>query len=555
MLARDVAYAAMPRARRASRHVAAARWIESQAGDRVEDLAQILAHHYVTAMDLAEAGGDEALADGLRDPALRFLMLAGRRALGLDNTVALGLMERAMALAPTGSDRPAVLERYGDALNHDGRYGDAVAAYEEAARLFREAGRVPEAAHVIGVLAGLSEFMGDPRFRGLTGEAVSMLESLGPTPQLAIALQKLATSDIIAARYEDGLAGLDRALEVGRTCTFASERDAVLLRGKVTGWHGLARAMQGDREGVDEVREAVDALTAAGEGQTAMNFRINLAIVWGNDVGAADILPFMEETVAFGRARGLRADLAWLETGILQARFDLGELDRIIQDNPGLDVRLGEMGASAIQLDLWVTRLRVDIMRGLDPGTERVEWVERTARRTEAPESLSAGLGIVAAVRSMLGDAAGARRLLAELVSFDDVGVSWWFNLLPMLVRIAIHLGDLDLAAAIHDKTESHVRSSENALAAAAAAILEARGEVPAAADAYADVILRWDAQVMVPELAFALLGHGRTLLALGRSEEASASLERARAIFTDLKAAPALREIDAVMPPMQAAL
>ena len=55
VLARDVAYAAMPRARRSSRHVAAARWIEASAGDRVEDLAQILAHHYVTAMDLAEA--------------------------------------------------------------------------------------------------------------------------------------------------------------------------------------------------------------------------------------------------------------------------------------------------------------------------------------------------------------------------------------------------------------------------------------------------------------------------------------------------------------------
>ena len=76
-----------------------------------------------------------------------------------------------------------------------------------------------------------------------------MLEPSGPTPQLAMALQKLATSDIIAARYEEGLAGLERALEVGRMCTFANERDAALLRGKVTGWHGLARAMQGDPRG------------------------------------------------------------------------------------------------------------------------------------------------------------------------------------------------------------------------------------------------------------------------------------------------------------------
>ena len=84
VLARDVAYAPLPAPRRAARHVAAARWIESKAGDRVEDVAQILAHHHATALELAVAVGDEALAAELRPSALRFLLLAGKRALGLD---------------------------------------------------------------------------------------------------------------------------------------------------------------------------------------------------------------------------------------------------------------------------------------------------------------------------------------------------------------------------------------------------------------------------------------------------------------------------------------
>jgi hypothetical protein len=56
---------------------------------------------------------------------------------------------------------------------------------------------------------------------------------------------------------------------------------------------------------------------------------------------------------------------------------------------------------------------------------------------------------------------------------------------------------------------------------------------------------VRWDTLGIVPELAFALLGQGRTLLALGRAAEARAALERAKGIFVGLKAAPALSEID----------
>jgi predicted ATPase len=47
MLVRDVAYSQTPRVDRARRHRAAAAWIEGKAGARVEDLAEVLAHHYL----------------------------------------------------------------------------------------------------------------------------------------------------------------------------------------------------------------------------------------------------------------------------------------------------------------------------------------------------------------------------------------------------------------------------------------------------------------------------------------------------------------------------
>ena len=69
---------------RASRHVAAARWIESKAPERVEDLADVLAYHYAAALELARATGESEQAADLVVPTLRFLTLAGERALGLD---------------------------------------------------------------------------------------------------------------------------------------------------------------------------------------------------------------------------------------------------------------------------------------------------------------------------------------------------------------------------------------------------------------------------------------------------------------------------------------
>ena len=80
VLVRDVAYGALPRAARASRHVAAARWIEAQAGDRVEDVADVLAHHYSTALGLARADRRRRAVVGARSS--RSALPAARRGAG-----------------------------------------------------------------------------------------------------------------------------------------------------------------------------------------------------------------------------------------------------------------------------------------------------------------------------------------------------------------------------------------------------------------------------------------------------------------------------------------
>ena len=57
VLVRDVAYGQIPRARRADLHVRTAEWIESLGDDRAEDRAEMLAHHYLSALELTRAAG------------------------------------------------------------------------------------------------------------------------------------------------------------------------------------------------------------------------------------------------------------------------------------------------------------------------------------------------------------------------------------------------------------------------------------------------------------------------------------------------------------------
>ena len=52
---RDVAYSQIPRAERGEKHRAAAVWIEGLG--RTEDQAEMLAHHYLQALELAKASG------------------------------------------------------------------------------------------------------------------------------------------------------------------------------------------------------------------------------------------------------------------------------------------------------------------------------------------------------------------------------------------------------------------------------------------------------------------------------------------------------------------
>jgi hypothetical protein len=123
VLVRDVAYASLPKARRAKAHAEVGDWIEALAGDRTEEFAELLAYHYRTAV--AGADADLAWTADEREPvrlkAFAHLIGAGsqaRRRFAVAKAVE--LHEQAIEIAVGDGERMRALEELGD--DHDSAY-------------------------------------------------------------------------------------------------------------------------------------------------------------------------------------------------------------------------------------------------------------------------------------------------------------------------------------------------------------------------------------------------------------------------------------------------
>ncbi|MEV4352725.1 AAA family ATPase, partial [Actinoplanes sp. NPDC049596] len=126
-LLRDVAYAALPTAQRATGHADVAAWLEEISRERVDEVIELIAFHYAAAADNA------ATNDWVRAKAFRSLIAAGvgaRRRYAVEK--ALDLHRRALRYT---SDPAEALEAIGD--DHETAYAgdDAVATWREAIAL------------------------------------------------------------------------------------------------------------------------------------------------------------------------------------------------------------------------------------------------------------------------------------------------------------------------------------------------------------------------------------------------------------------------------------
>ncbi len=158
VLVRDVAYGQIPRAVRADLHLGAAAWIVSLGDDRAEDRAEMLAHHYVSALELTRAAGGDTTP--VETPARIALREAGRRAYGLSALESsAAFYSRALELWPEDdAEYPRLLLELGRALSWLRAEGEP--ELQEAADRFLAAGEIEAAAEATASLGDLCRFNG-----------------------------------------------------------------------------------------------------------------------------------------------------------------------------------------------------------------------------------------------------------------------------------------------------------------------------------------------------------------------------------------------------------
>jgi predicted ATPase/class 3 adenylate cyclase len=539
-LAREVGYAQLPRLTRARKHAAVAGWIERKASDRAEDLAEILAHHYATAVDLARAAGETELADSVLESAIAFLTLAGKRVLGVDVGAAERYYSRALDLAGASADeRPGLLCGWAKVLSLTKRSRESVAVWEKAIEGLRAAGERRRAAVEMCELAGALETLGEPTDE-LCRSALDLLAGDDPSPELVRVLEIDVAGSFVTEKLtaQEVIEAADRVVAISSQLGLPEPAIALAFRGQ-------ARMNLGDRGGIDDMDRAQAAAKAQGLADVLTGIQFNYAASIMDFRGARAALEAAMQGLDVAQRRGDQTMALAFRAGLIYAQYQTGDWDDALAGVEALETALRETEDhfSLFLMQIWWVAMLA--ARGEPEEANRhVGWLLEHGAASEAPWISAWALAAAIAVNSALAQsqiASGMLRDLRQYKVFDYV------ELFSTVIRAALNAGDSDLAAGLVQDLAPSSPMREHIQTTCQVLLDDASGEHATAATGFADAAARWHDFGVPYEEAQALLGQGRCLVALGRTLEATPVLEQARVIFARLKAKPALGETDAL--------
>jgi tetratricopeptide (TPR) repeat protein len=467
VLVRDVAYGQIPRSRRAQKHRLAAEWIESLG--RPEDHADLLAHHYLAALELAGAAGTD-MSD-LAPRAAGALGEAADRALALNAfSAAARYYERSLSLtADDDPGRPWRLLRHSRAL-HRLISGDDVIA--SAAEALVAAGDLDGAAEAELMLADVAWHRGEPeRSRTHFDRAVSLVEDAPASPMKARVLSEVSRYRMLEGADEE-------AVEIGRKAIAMAENlELELVLAHALNNVGTAEARLGDEEGYRQLERSIELTEQLNSPDVARGYtNLGAVLIELGDVregvkvwrrGAASTARFGD----YGMSR-------WLQHVVSMApRFVEGDWDELLLYVEDVLAR----AAHYQQVIAYNFRGRIRLGRGdIDGAKEDAAAALRLQPRE--PQALVPALSFGTLAYQAAGRAqeanALADRLLAHPASRRSVPhtMSPWFDLSWALVD----LGRTDDLVAAIDRVERRTRWVE-------AAEATARGDYAGAAGIYAE--------------------------------------------------------------------
>jgi class 3 adenylate cyclase/tetratricopeptide (TPR) repeat protein len=528
VLVRDVAYGQIPRGARVDAHARAAAWIESLG--RAGDHAEMLAHHYVQALELAKTSGIET--ESLVGPARRALRDAGDRAAALYAVEAAErFYDAALELWPEDDpERAELLYRRALPAGYHIAGGDPD-RLAEARDAMLAAGETDRAAELEVIIAQRFWIEGDRERADVhrrRGEA--LLGDGPPSRARAWVLARLGSRAHLAGDDDRGLALVSEARDVSEQVGFDEGVSDALAQ------IGVWRAEAGDAEGVADIERAIELASATGALGT-------LARVTNSGAVAHQVLGDLErgyearlECARIVERIGSDSLVRWYQGSLADHRYRRGDWDEAYRNADGYlaSVEAGSPSVGSWQVSF--VRAEIRLAKGDSAGAiADAEQALATGREIAEVQALGFVRAGCAHVFMTAGDHGRATALADELLESLRRGESMQFAVinLPVFASTAVQLGrgaELEEALAGHPQ----IRWTEAVQAYVSGDFVQA-----------ADILRRAGARA---DEAEARLRAAEAFIGEGRLEEADEQLERALAFYRSVGATRYAQEGEALL-------
>ena len=525
-LVRDVAYGQIPRASRAEKHRLTAEWLETLKSDRA-DLAEMVAHHYQSALSYARAAGHDT--SRLVQQTRLTLRDAGHRAAALNSwAVAKRLYGDAVALWPRDPERARLLFHYGKASFR--AEGGGAEALEEARDELLLQGNGEMAAEAEVMLGDLEFRQGNhERAFARFDNALALLADAPPSRAKAHVLSTLSRFHSVALEVDMAIRTGEQALEMAEGLGLDEIRAHALNN------IGSARVALADDGGIEDL-EASLVLSLASNSPESVRAFLNLG------TSLADFGKLREAFMVHAKGRraaerfGDTAGMQWFAAERLWEFYWSGRWDEAIAASSALIAEV-EAGSARSHLEpaarlilSWIALPRGQLDEALEDATQLCDF----ARQASYLQSMLPALALRARVLASADRTEEAWEDVAELLrvwrqSEVSIGSYWTADLafaLSQLGRDEAHLG------ALADAPSTRWVEAARAVATA---------EFQQAAALFAQI-------GSAPDEALARLRAGGRLLAGGRASEATAELNRALEFHRRVSAERYVQEGEALL-------
>jgi len=520
LLVRDVAYGQIPRGVRADKHRVAARWIESLG--RPEDHAEMLAHHYLRALELSRAAGQPTLdiAEAARDA----LREAGDRAASLNSfTAAVRFYDEALQVGSLEEeDRADVRFRRARALNLAGGENRDT-ALEEARDALLATGDSERAAEADALLAEFWWHRGN-RDRSLEHleRGHTLVEALPSSSAKAHVLSQLARYRMLAEENEEAIRIGEEALAMAEALKLEE------LQAHALDNIGVAKFNLGDLTGLDDLERSIEIAVGARSPEAARGYNNLGSCVWGlGDFRRSCTL--FDEAVAVGERLGNASVGTYSRIIQNQQLFRKGEWEEALRRSDAFLAACEAGESHYLESTVRLDRANARLARGDAAGAlDDVRKALGPARAAGDPQALVPTFVGAARLYVEAGRTDDARELAREALAEAPLSYA--------LTDLAWVAAELDCEEELAERLE-RVRP-ETKWTDGARALLQR--DFVTAADVFYDI-------GVLNEEALARLRAAEQLVAEGRRAEADEQLQRSLAFWRSVGATRYIRKGEAL--------